>query len=121
MTKASTAINLMPNVATKALHALGADLAIARQRRKESLKNWALRVGVSVPTLMRLEKGDPSVSMGVYATSLWLMGRHGALAQIASPKEDLGALEMEIKKAISRHAASRKVSVQAAVVKERSV
>jgi hypothetical protein len=121
MSKASNAINLMPNAASKALLALGADLVIARQRRKESLKNWALRVGVSIPTLMRMEKGDPSVSMGVYATALWLMGRHRALAEMANPKEDLGALEMEIKKATSRHAPSRKVSVQAAAAGEPSV
>jgi hypothetical protein len=68
-----------------------------------------------------MEKGDPSVSMGVYATALWLMGRHRALAEMANPKEDLGALELEIKKATSRHASSRKGSVLAAIVNERSV
>lgn len=118
MSKASDAIKLLPNAASKALLSLGADLAVARQRRKESLKNWALRLGVSIPTLMRMEKGDPSVSMGVYATALWLVGRQKALAEMANPKEDLGALEIEVKKAIARHSPSRKLSMQTAVANE---
>jgi len=52
---------------------LGENLALARQRRKESLRAWASRMAVYVPTLIRMEKGDPPVGMGVYATALWLM------------------------------------------------
>ena len=51
---------------------------------------------MSVPTLIRMEKGDPSVGMGVYATALWLMGRHTALAEMADPAHDLNALEQDI-------------------------
>lgn len=115
MSKASDALKLLPNAASKALLTLGADLAIARQRRKESLKNWALRLGVSIPTLMRMEKGDPSVSVGIYATALWLVGRQQALAELANPKEDLGALEIEVKKAKARHASPRKIVMPTSV------
>ena len=52
---------------------------------------------------MRMEKGDPTVSAGVYATALWLIGRQGALAQAADPKEDLAALEAEVRVAARRH------------------
>lgn len=103
MTKASTAITSLPSSSVKALQDLAADLALARLRRKESLKNWAQRMGVSVPTLMRMEKGDPSVSMGVYLTALWLIGRHKALAELANPKEDLAALELDIRQAQGRY------------------
>ena len=82
-----------------ALAQLGADLAVARLRRKESLKTWAKRLGVSVPTLSRLEAGEPSVSLGVLATALWLVGRDGALASLASPREDRGALELDVRAA----------------------
>jgi hypothetical protein len=37
-----------------------------------------------------MEKGDPSVSMGVYATAVWLMGR---APDLAAPEHDQGALE----------------------------
>ncbi|MCY7319300.1 MAG: hypothetical protein LH617_11345 [Ramlibacter sp.] len=58
---------------------------------------------MSIPTLMRMEKGDPSVSMGVYATALWMVKRHQALAEVADPKEDLAALEADIRDAEQRH------------------
>jgi transcriptional regulator with XRE-family HTH domain len=99
MTKASTALTRMPPSTLAALAHLGADLAVARLRRKESLKTWAKRLGVSVPTLLRLEAGEPSVSLGVLATALWLIGRDGALGALATPKEDRGALELDVREA----------------------
>lgn len=53
-------------------------------------------MSVSVPTLIRMKKGDPSVGMGVYATALWLMGRHASLPEVAAPALDLNALEQDI-------------------------
>jgi len=99
MSKASLALTQMPPSTVAALQQLGADLAVARLRRKESLNTWAKRKGVSVPTLLRLEAGEPGVSLGVLATALWLVGRDGALATVASPKEDRGALELDVRAA----------------------
>ncbi len=56
-------------------------------------------MGVSVPTLLRLEAGEPSVSLGVLATALWLIGRDAALGTLATPKEDRGALELDVRQA----------------------
>ncbi|HTH80239.1 MAG TPA: XRE family transcriptional regulator [Ramlibacter sp.] len=94
----------LPPAAQSALLKLGQDLGIARKRRKESLKSWAARLGVSVPTLMKLEKGDPTVSMGAYAMALWLAQRHEALAELADPALDAPALEAEVIAARERHA-----------------
>ena len=99
MSKSSPVLNQMPPSTLAALSQLGADLAVARLRRKESLKTWAKRLGVSVPTLLRLEAGEPSVSLGVLATALWLIGRDGALGALATPKEDRGALELDVRQA----------------------
>ena len=96
MPKPSVATDQLPASVATALRDLGENLALARQRRKESLRAWASRMAVSVPTLIRMEKGDPSVGMGVYATALWLMGRHTALSEIAEPAQDLNALEQDI-------------------------
>lgn len=102
MPKASAAAEQLPSSVFRALHDLGAHLALARQRRGESMRARAARMGVSVPTLVRMEKGDPAVGMGVYATALWLMGRHQALAEVAAPQHDLGALELDIQAIRSR-------------------
>lgn len=99
MGKASAALAQIPPSTLAALERLGADMAVARLRRKESLKTWAKRMGVSVPTLQRLEAGQPSISLGVLATALWLIGRDAALATLAAPKEDLGALELDVRQA----------------------
>ena len=99
MTRSSTALAQMPPSTVAALQQLGADLAVARLRRKESLKTWAKRMGVSVPTLLRLEAGEPGVNLGVLATALWLVGRDTTLATLAAPKEDRGALELDVRQA----------------------
>ena len=103
MPQVASAIEALPPAAVAALRKLGADLATARKRRKQSLRAWAVRLDVSVPTLMKMEKGDAAVSIGVYATALWMVGRHEALAALAEPKEDVAALENEIAAATQRH------------------
>jgi hypothetical protein len=99
----------MPTSVLAHLRALGEDMAIARKRRREPLKSWAQRIGVSEPTLMRMEKGDPSVSMGVYATALWIIGRSQALAELAAPEHDRGALEDAVRAARIRSVRKRPV------------
>lgn len=103
MPRVASAIETLPPAALAGLRKLGADLSTARKRRKQPLREWATRLDVSVPTLMRMEKGDPAVSIGVYATALWVIGRHAALAAVADPKEDVAALEQEISTAAQRH------------------
>ncbi len=92
----------MPAVVLSQLRELGENLSIARKRRHETRKAWAQRIGVSEPTLMRMEQGDPSVSMGIYATVLWLMGREQAIAELAAPELDMGALEQAVRAAKAR-------------------
>jgi len=57
--------------------------------------------------LMRMERGDPSVAMGTYATALWLIGRAQAIADLAAPGHDLGALESEVRAAQTRSVRKR--------------
>jgi hypothetical protein len=111
MSQLAHAIDTMPAAAAAALRKLGQDLATARKRRKQSLRDWAARIQISVPTLMRLEKGDPSVSAGVYATALWLIQRHQALADAADPKEDQVALESTVAEARARGRRSSGASI----------
>lgn len=70
-------------------------------------------MGVSVPTLLRLEAGEPSVSLGILATALWLIGRDATLATLATPKEDHGALELDVRQAQSLGKARVRATVQA--------
>ena len=102
MPKRSPSLTELPPALRSLLRELGANLAIARKRRKESRRAWAGRIGVSEPTLARLEQGDPGVAFGTYATALWLIGRAQAIAELAAPQHDLGALESELRVARQR-------------------
>ena len=101
MPKTARALQQLPPATLAAIERLGADLAVARLRRKESLKTWAQRMGVSVPTLQRLEAGDPGVGIGIVATALWLIQRDGELGTLAAPEHDQGAIEMDVREAVS--------------------
>ncbi|CAM5216276.1 hypothetical protein CDEF62S_00125 [Castellaniella defragrans] len=100
MSKATKTLQQLPPATLGAIQKLGADLAVARLRRKESLRSWAKRLGVSVSTLQRLEAGDPAVSIGILASALWLISRDGELGQLAAPEHDRGALEMDVREAV---------------------
>lgn len=56
-------------------------------------------MGVSISTLQRLEAGDPTISIGIIASALWLMSREGAIGDLAAPANDRGALEMAVRDA----------------------
>lgn len=113
MPRTPLALKQLPPATLSALESLGAHLAVARLRRKESLASWASRLGVSVPTLMRMESGAPGVGIGIYATALWLIGRDGALADLASPENDRGALEQDVRTAVGLGKARAKASAAA--------
>ncbi len=113
MPKSSKALQTLPPAAAQALRALGENIAIARVRRYESQRTWAQRMGISVPTLIRLERGDPGVGAGIYATALWLMGRVSALPGLAAPDGDHGALESEVREAVQRRAHRSAASTEA--------
>jgi DNA-binding XRE family transcriptional regulator len=110
MPRKSNASDALPAVVQTRLRELGQNLSIARKRRRETVKEWAQRIGVSDPTLIRMEKGDPGVSMGVYATALWLMGRDQALADLAAPEHDMGALELAVR-AVQTRAVRKRASL----------
>lgn len=114
MSKSPEALSMLPPVVERSLHQLGEDLALARVRRGESQRAWAQRLGVSVPTLIRLEQGDPGVGLGIVATALWLMGRAEALGELAAPQHDRGAMERDIQAAMQRRRSRSRTSSTAA-------
>ena len=55
----------------------------------------AERAHVSRMTLNKVERGDPSVSLGIYATVLFALGLIDRLAELADPKHDTVGLSLE--------------------------
>lgn len=86
-----------PIAVKRALRKLGEDLRLARRLRRIPIALMAERVGVARTTLARAEKGDSTVSVGVYASMLFVLGLIDRLSEVASVKfDDVGiALEEE--------------------------
>jgi transcriptional regulator with XRE-family HTH domain len=71
------------------LKRLGADLKNARLRRRLKMVTIAERAGISRETLAKIQKGDPGVSMGNYASVIFALGlgtKWMNLADIANDK-----------------------------------
>jgi len=113
MPKTAKALLQLPPATIAAIEKLGADLAVARLPRKESLRTWAKRLGVTVSTLQRLEGGAPAVSIGILASALWLIRRDGELSQLAAPEHDQGALELNVREAVQLGRARAQASEEA--------
>src|SRR5262245_19643314 len=78
---------LPPNL-RRSLTKFGADLAIARRKRSLTVAMMAERLGVAKSTWFRVEKGDPTVAMGVYAMALFVLGFGTALGDLVDPRHD---------------------------------
>ena len=75
---------------------LGSDLNVARRKRHFTAEMIAERVGVAKATYLKVEKGDPTVSMGVYAMTLFVLGFPNAFADISDPRRDDAGLLLDL-------------------------
>jgi DNA-binding XRE family transcriptional regulator len=78
---------LPPNV-RRSLAKLGADIAVARRKRSLTIQMMAERLGVAKSTYQRVEKGDPTVSMGAFAMTLFVLGMGDGLGGLVDPRID---------------------------------
>lgn len=91
----SSITDILPLRVRRSLAKLGKDLKDARRKRCLTVDMMIERVGVSKATYLKVEKGDPSVSMGVYAMTLFTLGFSNALAEIADSRSDDAGLLMD--------------------------
>ena len=76
-----TARQSTPIPVARSLRKLGSDLRDACRRRRISTQIMAERAGISRTTLSKAEEGDPGVSMGTFATLLFVLGLDALLPQ----------------------------------------
>ena len=73
---------LLPEL-KKILFEFGENIKLARLRRKISAEQLAERAGISRGTLVNIEKGSPTVSLGAYLQVLYILGLHNDLKKMA--------------------------------------
>lgn len=88
-----------PQAVLNEIEQLGQNIAVARKRRGETQAQWARKLGVSQPTMARIERGDPSVAMASYVMCMWLINQAHGLAALVAPHNDQAALEQEVARA----------------------
>ena len=98
MSKSSRAREALPSTLPTLLAELGAGIAIARKRRRITMKQMAQRMRVSLDTVQRLEKGDSGVSIGIVATALWVLGLQDRLQELTDPTRDHVALAQDLQR-----------------------
>jgi len=84
-----------PLPVVRALRKLGHDIRDARRRRRIPVAILAERASISRTTLNKVEKGDPNVAAGTYATILFTLGMVERFADVADPRHDTIGRELE--------------------------
>lgn len=98
----SSVHDVLPSRVRRALAKLGSDLSLARRKRSLTVAMMAERLGVSRSTWLRAEKGDPTVSMGVYAMAFFVLGLSDAFSDLADPAGDEQGLLLDAERVPKR-------------------
>ena len=85
----------LPLPVKRALVKLGEDIRNARRRRRIQTQVMAERASITRSTLHKVERGDPGVGLGIYATVLFVLGMLDRLSQIADATHDHTGMDLE--------------------------
>lgn len=88
-------ISSQPIPVVRALRKLGHDVRDARRRRRIPVATLAERAAISRASLHKVERGEPGVSIGIYARVLLALGMEQRLADVADPRHDALGLALE--------------------------
>lgn len=78
------------------LKQLGRYIQIARRRRKLSRAEVARRLDIGEHTVIRIERGDPSVAVAASLSVLWLLELDRELVASIAPGKDAKGLALEL-------------------------
>ncbi|MFZ5454744.1 MAG: helix-turn-helix domain-containing protein [Pseudomonadota bacterium] len=86
----------VPLPVERAIRKLGDDISLARRRRHISQASLAERMGASLSTVRRMEKGDLRVPIHFFARALHVFGEIQALEDLLdTAKDDIGLTLMD--------------------------
>ncbi|MFI3269144.1 MAG: helix-turn-helix transcriptional regulator [Rikenellaceae bacterium] len=90
----------------RTLTALGENIKLARLRRDLSAEQVAERAGIGRSTLVKVEKGDGGVAVGIYLKVLFSLGLDKDLLKVA--EDDTLGRKLQDAKLIVKQRASKK-------------
>ena len=86
----------IPVPVERAIRKLGSDISLARRRRHISQASLAERMGASLSTVRRMEKGDVRIPIHFFARALHVFGEIQALERLLdTPNDEIGLSLMD--------------------------
>ena len=86
------------------LEQMGEQIKLARLRRRLSTELVAERAGISRATLWNVEKGSPSVAIGIYASVLHALGNMDKDFLLVAKDDELGRTLQDLELPVRRRA-----------------
>ena len=86
------------------LQQMGEQIKLARLRRRLSAELVAERAGISRATLWNVEKGSPSVAIGIYASVLHALGNMDKDFLLVAKDDELGRTLQDLELPVRRRA-----------------
>ena len=86
------------------LEQMGEQIKLARLRRRLSAELVAERAGISRATLWNVEKGSPSVAIGIYASVLHALGNMDKDFLLVAKDDELGRTLQDLELPVRRRA-----------------
>lgn len=105
----------IPLPVERAIVKLGRDISLARRRRQLTQASLAERIGASLATVRRLEKGDPRIPLHFMARALHVFGELERLNQLLDTGEDAIGLAL-MDEQLPQRVRTRKVAKHAAAL-----
>lgn len=78
----------LPISVLRSLQNFGVNISVARKKRRISTESMAIRAGISRSTVVKIEKGDLSVSFGNYIAVLSILGLAQRIEEVTRPEAD---------------------------------
>ena len=75
---------------------IGERLALARKRRRLTLRELAAKAGISYDTARAAEAGNLQTGLGAYLAVLWAMGLESEIRSFADPDRDEEGRQLEL-------------------------
>lgn len=101
------AVLILPGTA-EILSRMGEQIRLARLRRNLSVELVADRADISRATLWKVEKGDPSVAIGIYAAVLHALNNMDADLLLVAKDDVMGRTMQDLELSVRKRARKEK-------------
>ena len=98
MPKRTLAADGMPLPVSVELAQIGESIRMARKRRDLTQADLARMMFVTPRTVVRLEKGEPGVSLAVFLTALFCLNLKHEVSSLFAPDKDAVGINMDVRK-----------------------